>query len=93
MAVGEVAADIFKKDKSVLEVNAHIGFFGKSDSIDIDVSRSKKYQNHLAEKDEDKEVTKHLVMKTTVETQSTKGLGLKSVRASMSEEFRDSFSK
>lgn len=93
IAVGELAADIFKHDKSATQVEAQVGFFGKTDSIEVAVSRSKTYQNHLAERDEDKEITKHLVMKTTVTSQSVKGYGLKAVRDSMSEEFQGLFSK
>lgn len=93
VAVGELAADIFKQNKNVDQVEAQLGFFGKTDSIEIGVSRTKTYQNHLAERPEDKEITKHLVMKTTVTSQSIKGYGLKSVRESMSEEFQGMFSK
>ena len=93
VAVGELAADIFKQNKNIDQVEAQLGFFGKTDSIEIGVSRTKTYQNHLAERPEDKEITKHLVMKTTVTSQSIKGYGLKSVRESMSEEFQGMFSK
>jgi len=92
VAVGELASDVFVKDKDLNEVNASIGFFGKSDNIEINVSRSKTYQNHLASNEEEKEVTKHLVMKTIVTSQSMKGYGLKSIRESMSEEFQNLFS-
>lgn len=88
IAVGEVAAEIFKNDKTINEVNAQIGYFGKTDTIDIGVSRTKVYQNHLADDPADKEITKHLVMKTTVTSQSAKGYGLKAIRESMSEEFQ-----
>lgn len=93
VAVGEMASEIFVKDKNASEVNAQIGYFAKTDDISIAVSRSKIYQNHLAENEADKEVTKHLVMKTTVTSQSVKGYGLKSVRESMSEEFQGLFKK
>ena len=93
VAVAEVAANIFVNDKSAQEVNATVGFFGKSDSIDVTINRTKTYQNHLASNDDEKEVTKHLVMKTTVTSQSMKGYGLKSIRESMSEEFQGLFKK
>ena len=93
VAVGEIASEIFVKDKAAQEVHAELGYFGKTDVIGITVNRTKTYQNHLAEKDEDKEVTKHLVMKTTVTSQSVKGYGLKSVREAMSEEFQGLFKK
>jgi len=93
VAIGEMAADIFQKDKNAQQVYGSIGFFSKSDSIDITVNRSKTYQNHLAENEADKEVTKHLVMKAIVTTQSSKGYGVKSVKEAMSEEFQDMFKK
>lgn len=93
VAVGELATEVFLENPSVNQVEAQIGFFGKSDNIEISVSRSKTYQNHLAENDADKEVTKHLVMKTTVTSTSAKGYGVKAVKDSMSEEFQGLFSK
>lgn len=93
VAVGELASGIFKQDKNAQQVEASVGFFGKSDSIDLTVNRTKVYQNHLADNDADKEITKHLVMKATVNTQSTKGYGVKAVKESMSEEFQGMFSK
>lgn len=93
VAVGELAADVFKKEKKVNEVNASVGFFGPNDSIDINVSRSKTYKVPMAAEGEESEVTKHLVMKTTVETQSARGSGLKSIRGLMSDEFKDILAK
>lgn len=92
VAVGELASDVFIQNPTVNEVTARIGFFGKTDEIDISASRQKLYQNHLAAEGEPKEITKHLVLKTTITSQSTKGYGLKSVREAMSEEFQG-FSK
>lgn len=91
VAVGELASGIFHNDKAATQVEASVGFFGKSDSIDLTVNRQKVYQNHLAENDADREITKHLVIKATVNTQSTKGYGVKAVKESMSEEFQNSF--
>ncbi len=93
VAVGEMAGDAFKADKKLEEVTAAVGFFGKQDTIDMHVSKSKTYQNHMAKDDQDKEITKHLVIKTVVETHSGKGAGLKAARNAMSEEFKDFFSK
>ena len=87
VAVGEIAAEVFKKNKSVESVEAEVGFFGAQDKISMTVSRQKTYNNFLAGEGEPKEVTKHLVMKTTVTTHSAKGYGLKSVREAMGEEF------
>lgn len=93
VAAGEIAAEVFSNDKQANEFNANIGFFGKTDNLEFTVNRSKTYQNHLAEKEEDREVTKHLVMKMTATSQSVKGYGTKSIREAMSEEFRDMFKK
>lgn len=93
VAVGEIASDIFQKDSAAMQVDASVGFFGKTDSIDLTVNRTRTYQNHLAENEADKEIVKHLVMKATVNTQSAKGYGVKSVKESMSEEFQGMFNK
>jgi hypothetical protein len=93
IAVGEMAAEIFKGDKAVEAVEAEVGYFGKNDSINISVARTKTFQNHLAKNPDEKEVVKHLVMQTTVSSSSVKGNGLKAVRDSMSEEFAGMFGK
>jgi len=93
VAIGELASDIFLKDESVEEVNTELGFFGKNDKITTTVHRTKTYMNHLAKEGESKEVVKHLVMNTTVNSMSSKGYGLKSIRNHMSEEFTDMFKK
>jgi hypothetical protein len=93
VAVGELAADIFNKDKNIQQVEAEVGYFGKSDTINISVFKEKTYQNHLAKDESEKEVTKHLVMQSTITSQSIKGSGLKAVRESMSEEFSNMFKK
>lgn len=93
IAVGEMAADIFKNNKNIETVEAEVGYFGKNDSISINVARSKTFQNHLAKDPSEKEVVKHLVMQTTVSSSSIKGSGLKAVRDSMSEEFAGMFNK
>jgi hypothetical protein len=90
IAVGEVAAEVFK-DKKVDTVEAEVGFFGARDKIAMTVSRDKTYFNYLAGEDDPKEVTKHLVMKTTVTTHSAKGTSLKKVRETMGEEFANMF--
>lgn len=93
IAVGEMAADIFKANKDIETVEAEVGYFGKNDSININVARSKTFQNHLAKDPSEREVVKHLVMQTTVTSSSIKGSGLKAVRDSMSEEFANMFKK
>lgn len=93
VAVGEIAADLFQKDSSLSQIDASVGFFGKTDTIDMSVNRTRTYQNHLAENEADKEIVKHLVIKATVSTQSAKGYGVKSVKESMSEEFQGMFNK
>lgn len=91
VAIGDLASDIFKKDKSIDTVEAEVGYFGKNDSINVTVNRSKTYNNFLAKEGEPKEITKQLVMSTTVETSSAKGVSLKAVKESMSEEFANNF--
>lgn len=93
VAIGEVAAEIFNDDKNIDTVEAEINYFGKNDSINVTVFKEKVYQNHLAKDDEPKEVTKHLVMTTSINTVSSKGYGLKAVRESMTEEFTNMFKK
>jgi len=92
LAVGELATDIFKGNKKAEEVNANIGYFGPQDNIEISIFREKTYQNHLA-KDGNTEITKNLVMQTTVNSISNKGLGLKAAREAMSQEFANMFKK
>ena len=87
LAIGELAADVFVENKDAQEVNASIGFFGKTDNISVNVLRSKTYQNHLAKEGEPQEVTKALVMKTNVTMQSASGYGLKPLRDEISQQF------
>ena len=93
VAVGELAADCMLKNDSINEVNAEIGYLGKSDKININVARKKTYQNHLTDDPTKKEVVKHLVMHSTVDSISSKGYGVKAVKEAMSEEFQDMFKK
>lgn len=90
VAIGELSADLFRNDKEIDKVQAQVGFFGKRDKITATVNRSKTYKNNFAEKEEDKELTKHLVISSTVETS---GYGLKSIREAMSTEFAGKFAK
>lgn len=90
VAIGEMAGDIFQADKKIDKVEAQVGFFGDKDKITATVNRSKTYRNNFAETEEDKELTKHLVISSTVHTSGT---GLKSIRNAMSEEFKDKFAK
>jgi len=91
IAVGEIATGILAKDKKVDTIEAEIGMFGKNDHINITVNRSKTYNNFLAKDDQDKEITKHLVMTTSVSMHSAKGTALKSVKEAMGEEFHGKF--
>lgn len=91
IAAGMVATKAFKDDKKLEQANFSIGYLGKSDKIDIEVSRSKKYQNRFSE--DAQEVTKHLVMKTVVTSKVVSGSGLKSLREAMSSEFEQRFAK
>lgn len=90
VAFGELASEIFEENKEAMRVDCKVGFFGARDSIATTVHREKVYSNNFAETEAEKKLTKHLVMNTTVETST---YGLKSIRESMSEEFRDRFAK
>lgn len=87
IAIGETAADMFKKDKSLERVDAEVGFFGKRDKIQTTVHREKTYTNSMAKTPEEATITKHLVMTPKIETG---GYGLKGIRAALSEEFKNS---
>lgn len=97
VAIGEVAADVFLENKNVETVEAEVGYFGPRDTISTTVARSKTYQNRLADPEnpntEPTEITKNLVIKTTISTLSGDGYGLKAVRESMSREFSDLLKK
>lgn len=90
-AVGEMAADIFAKDKKRENVQAQIGFFGKNDTIEIDVSRKETFTNHYAKEGEPKEVVKPLFMSTTVNIKSAKGIGLKAIKQELSKTLSSKF--
>ena len=88
VAIGEMAADIFNTDKSAETVTAQVGFFGARDKITATVDREKVFRNSFATNEEDKEIKKSLVMRSTIDTS---GSGLKSIREAMSEEFKERF--
>lgn len=94
VAVGELAAEVFVKDKEIDLVDANVGFFGPKDKITMTVRRSKEYNgrspNSKDDADKDLKVTKHLVMLSEVETS---GSGIKKIREAMSAEFKDRFVK
>ncbi len=90
VAVGEIAADEFNKNKELERLDAQLGFFGKKDSIEMTVHREKTYRNNFAETEEDKQLKKHLVVTASVKSS---GHGLKPIREAMSEEFANSFAK
>lgn len=91
LAVANIASDIFKKT-NYNQVNATIGYFGPRDTINMLVSKSKTYYNHLPG-DNPKEVTKYMVFNTKVESTSIKGYGIKSLLKDISENFKQKFSK
>lgn len=93
VAVAQVAADVFKKSKATDTIFASVGFFGPNDTIDIKVDRSKTFANHLAKEESEKEITKHLNMKTYVNIKSAKGVSIKAVKDAIGDEFKGMFSK
>lgn len=88
VAVGETAAGIFKKDKTVEKVSAHLGYNAPSDSIDFTAERTRVYPNPQAGEGEPTKVTKHLVLTMT---DDIRGKSVKSLRDAMSEEFKNQF--
>ena len=90
VAVGEIAADQFNTNKELTRMDAKVGFFGKRDSIELTAHRTKEFRNNFAENENDKTITKNLVINSSV---SSSDYGLKSIRDAMSEEFTNSFAK
>lgn len=88
LAVGETAAGILNKDKNLDRVQAKVGFFASSDSVNMTVDRSKTYPNPQAKDGQPEKITKHLVISTSMDI---RGQGLKSVKEEMSTEFKDRF--
>lgn len=92
VAVGEVAAEIMLKNNSIDQVRAEVGFFGPHDSISFTIDREKVYQNHLSS-DGPKEVVKNLVITSSADIQSARGISLKAVREAMGAEFKNMLKK
>lgn len=90
IAVGELAAETIMANNEITRMDAKIGYFGPRDNIEITVYKDKTYRNNFAEKEEDKELKKTLVMNTSI---NTSGYGLKSIKDLMSEEAKGLFSK
>lgn len=89
IAVGEVAAEVMSKDKSVDKVSANIGYSAPSDSLNFTVERNRVYPNPQATGDEPTKITKHLVISMSTDI---RGQSVKSIRDAMSEGFKDRFS-
>lgn len=90
LAVGELAGEVFLADRDVEVVRAELGYFGKHDSVTMSVYPTKEFRNIHAKPGEEQTITKHLVINTTTTTNIP---GLKGLRAAMSEEFAEMFSK
>lgn len=93
IAIGKMAADVFAKNKKIDEIEASVGFFGKDDSIDVNVLREQKFTNNFAKEGEDKEVVKPLFMQTTVTVKCAKGIGLKSIKDELGRSLAPKFQK
>lgn len=92
LAVGEVAAEHFKKDKHLTEMTAKVGFQSAGDAFTFTIDREREFPVPRS-KDESEDaprrkVTKHLHIERTVELSGT---SIKSVTSAMSEEFKDLF--
>lgn len=90
VAIGEMAAEIFNADKEVNRVEGSVGYFAHGDSMNVTVDRTRKYVNPKTTGEDDKTVTKHLVITDSFEL---KGASYKSLKDSMSTEFANTFSK
>jgi len=93
IAVGRMAANLFKEDKKKQTVNASIGFFGPDDTVDITVHRSKTFTNSFAKEGEPKEVEKTLYMQSSVTVRSNNGSGLRNLKEELSKELSSIFNK
>lgn len=89
VAVGQLAADIFRNEKDVHAVHGQIGFNGKNDNIEISVDRSKTYRAGFGPNDNGT-VTKNLCMTASVNTKSTTGHHIDSVRKAMQTAYTES---
>lgn len=92
LAVGEVAAESFKKDKHLTEMTAKVGFQTPADSFTFTIDREREFPVPRG-KDEPEDaprrkITKHLHIERTVELSGT---SIKSVTSVMSDEFKDLF--
>ena len=90
IAVAELAGDVFVADPNIDKVVASVGYFGGNSSLITSVDRSKEYPNIKAGEGEPTKITKHLVVS---QDEDIRGHGLKSLKDSLSAEFKDSFLK
>ena len=92
LAVGEIAADIFNKDKKINELTAKVGFQAAGDSYRFSIDREREFPiPRRSDEPEDaprRKTTKHLHIERTVELSGT---SIKSISSVMSEEFKDRF--
>ena len=84
VALGEMTAEAFVKNKDVDRVVGKVGFFGPKDSIETVTDRNKTYPNSFAKEGEPNTIEKDFVMKSTV---TTGGYGLKGVMRMMAEDY------
>lgn len=92
IAVGDMAADIFKQNKNIENTTANIGFFGPKDSISITANRKMEFTNSFAKPGEEQTVVKNLHLKGVVEIKSNNGIGLKKIKEEISQTFAGRFS-
>lgn len=90
VAIGELATETMLANEEITRMDAKVGYFGQRDNIEVTVHKNKTYRNNFAEKEEDKELQKHLVMNTSI---NTSGYGLKAIKDMLSEEAKGLFSK
>lgn len=94
LAVGEVAADAFQKDRELKELSATVGFNAPNDNYHFSIERQREFpiprrSDEPADAPRRTKV-KHLHIERTVDLGST---SIKSVTSVMSEEFEGMFNK
>lgn len=90
VAVAEMAAEVLVENPELTRVHAKVGFFAPSDNLIFNIDRSREYPVPKAAEGEPLKVTKHLVISCD---EDIRGQGLKSLKDSLSNEFKDLFVK
>lgn len=81
VAVAEVSADMFAKDKDLTTVTSSLGYFNKGDTLDIRATRHASYRvpGKVAEGEEPKRVDRQMVLNTDINFRGQSGSALRDV--------------